>query len=472
MDPFLKLSTDEAAAIFEPYCERNPKSCWNDECLNLGDKKCNSCKVALYCSVQCQKGHWKQHKINCSSVKLEAARKTSLASQPSTYSAAGTLPWDTLLSNIVSEIESGSNLAHRHENLRTLRMNTSKNLECHMSIVQDANLLHRLIGLLVDASTPFRHCEEILLIFCYLSANSNKHILKKLLSYDDFFVLRGIVVVMDNAVHIAALKELLDNTLIFLFNSVSGSQKARMYVVSSSITCSKSDVYVPSLLLDFSLQNVDSESQSGDIQWKSLQIIQHMSEYKESREVMFAHIPNILDSILAVIQSSGVTVKVKQGCLNALCWHIDDPSYTSSADVVRRTTQTLIQNCFLADNEKHGHFDMKVSTIGVLANMSNNKTAQVAMASPHLNIVGPNDGGILPLLIQSLTIFKTVEPLVTGILGLLLHLLGPEENKVHAKIPEMNMKYHLESLLCDQSGVITARCKSIAKLISTHIGFT
>jgi len=30
-----------------------------------GSKKCGRCRTASYCSVECQKQHWKVHKNNC-----------------------------------------------------------------------------------------------------------------------------------------------------------------------------------------------------------------------------------------------------------------------------------------------------------------------------------------------------------------------------------------------------------------------
>ncbi|CAG8662472.1 1334_t:CDS:1 [Dentiscutata erythropus] len=36
-------------------------------CKNIGDKLCTNCRVILYCSKECQKMHWKFHKIDCKS---------------------------------------------------------------------------------------------------------------------------------------------------------------------------------------------------------------------------------------------------------------------------------------------------------------------------------------------------------------------------------------------------------------------
>ncbi|CAG8531025.1 22522_t:CDS:2 [Gigaspora margarita] len=36
-------------------------------CKNIGDKLCTNCRVIFYCSKECQKMHWKYHKIDCKS---------------------------------------------------------------------------------------------------------------------------------------------------------------------------------------------------------------------------------------------------------------------------------------------------------------------------------------------------------------------------------------------------------------------
>ena len=39
--------------------------CFNDECELYGLKTCSVCKKAKYCSVKCQREHWKKHKKMC-----------------------------------------------------------------------------------------------------------------------------------------------------------------------------------------------------------------------------------------------------------------------------------------------------------------------------------------------------------------------------------------------------------------------
>lgn len=40
--------------------------CWN--CGKFGKKKCGNCRVAKYCSKECQRVHWKEHKPICRKV--------------------------------------------------------------------------------------------------------------------------------------------------------------------------------------------------------------------------------------------------------------------------------------------------------------------------------------------------------------------------------------------------------------------
>lgn len=39
--------------------------CFYTTCENQGLYRCSICKIALYCSADHQKLHWKQHKISC-----------------------------------------------------------------------------------------------------------------------------------------------------------------------------------------------------------------------------------------------------------------------------------------------------------------------------------------------------------------------------------------------------------------------
>ena len=45
--------------------------CWQDGCRNLGTKYCGACKESCYCSIRCQKGDWKLHRIWCNKMPTE-----------------------------------------------------------------------------------------------------------------------------------------------------------------------------------------------------------------------------------------------------------------------------------------------------------------------------------------------------------------------------------------------------------------
>ncbi|THZ24616.1 hypothetical protein D6C89_04831 [Aureobasidium pullulans] len=40
-------------------------SCVSGDCRNTATKVCTSCKTTYYCSYDCQKAHWKKHKLTC-----------------------------------------------------------------------------------------------------------------------------------------------------------------------------------------------------------------------------------------------------------------------------------------------------------------------------------------------------------------------------------------------------------------------
>ena len=39
--------------------------CASQECSNPGNLRCSGCRTVGYCSAECQKKDWKQHKVNC-----------------------------------------------------------------------------------------------------------------------------------------------------------------------------------------------------------------------------------------------------------------------------------------------------------------------------------------------------------------------------------------------------------------------
>jgi hypothetical protein len=57
----------------------SPVGCNNPGCVNLrglseaetAAKACGGCKVARYCSQECQRGHWKVHRPTCQRLQQE-----------------------------------------------------------------------------------------------------------------------------------------------------------------------------------------------------------------------------------------------------------------------------------------------------------------------------------------------------------------------------------------------------------------
>jgi len=49
--------------------KKQPQKC--GYCENVGDQKCSACRAISYCSAECQKKHWKEHKVRCKEVRNE-----------------------------------------------------------------------------------------------------------------------------------------------------------------------------------------------------------------------------------------------------------------------------------------------------------------------------------------------------------------------------------------------------------------
>lgn len=62
-----------AGECYNPYC-KNPKSSSNGADLST----CAGCKKVRYCSKDCQKQHWKDHKLYCKHVASGGASSASL----------------------------------------------------------------------------------------------------------------------------------------------------------------------------------------------------------------------------------------------------------------------------------------------------------------------------------------------------------------------------------------------------------
>lgn len=63
-----KEGVDETVHYAQDMMERmmqRVRSCATCQKVGFGLKKCGSCKTTYYCSVDCQKGDWKDHRVNC-----------------------------------------------------------------------------------------------------------------------------------------------------------------------------------------------------------------------------------------------------------------------------------------------------------------------------------------------------------------------------------------------------------------------
>ena len=52
------------------------QQCHKEGCHDVGSLRCSRCKVAKYCSKECQKDAWKQHKKQCKSDASQATGGT------------------------------------------------------------------------------------------------------------------------------------------------------------------------------------------------------------------------------------------------------------------------------------------------------------------------------------------------------------------------------------------------------------
>jgi tetratricopeptide (TPR) repeat protein len=54
-----------------------PNTCGNPKCNNEGIKKCQACNSVYYCSVECQRTHWENHKGICKTIRLERNKNST-----------------------------------------------------------------------------------------------------------------------------------------------------------------------------------------------------------------------------------------------------------------------------------------------------------------------------------------------------------------------------------------------------------
>ncbi|KAF4311294.1 hypothetical protein GTA08_BOTSDO13075 [Botryosphaeria dothidea] len=64
--------------VFPEKCPcANVNSATGKQCHKVGTKACSNCYLVLYCSKECQKSHWKQHKTDCKSELMKTTWRPS-----------------------------------------------------------------------------------------------------------------------------------------------------------------------------------------------------------------------------------------------------------------------------------------------------------------------------------------------------------------------------------------------------------
>lgn len=61
------ISSKDAVGFFKDVNVNH--CCFNDKCNKEATKRCSVCQEAWYCSTECQKSNWKEHKTNCHPIK-------------------------------------------------------------------------------------------------------------------------------------------------------------------------------------------------------------------------------------------------------------------------------------------------------------------------------------------------------------------------------------------------------------------
>lgn len=78
-DPSVKVESVTAAQIAKHHGHHDLArrlQCANPGCAHAGMKMCSGCMTTRYCSSECQRAHWKVHKVDCVKVQQDMDEKT------------------------------------------------------------------------------------------------------------------------------------------------------------------------------------------------------------------------------------------------------------------------------------------------------------------------------------------------------------------------------------------------------------
>lgn len=69
MHQLQKGANQDLSKASSKWQEKKEEKCANAGCPNTPSKRCKRCRIAQYCSAECQKAHWKAHKKTCKEFK-------------------------------------------------------------------------------------------------------------------------------------------------------------------------------------------------------------------------------------------------------------------------------------------------------------------------------------------------------------------------------------------------------------------